>query len=94
MFNGKVKLIAISLDEDKADLDNFLKIYGLGKAELITHLWDPTKSSVASFGTNKLPETFIFNKNRQLIRKVPGEEDWASERVINYLNKKITEQTK
>ena len=93
-FNGRVKIIAISLDEERGDLDNFLNIYGYGNKETMLHLYDPKKESTAPFGTNKLPETYIFNAQRKLIRKVPGEENWASESVLSFLERLMDEQQK
>lgn len=83
-FKAKVALVAINVDEDRKDLDSFLKIYGEGTKDVI-HIWDPSRSLTERYGIAKLPETYIFDSKFKLIRKVPGQEEWDSEHALKYL---------
>lgn len=83
-FGGKIKMVTVSLDESKEDVERFLKRFGAGSKDVI-HIWDPTKEIAKKFGTEKLPETYIFNKELKLVRKVPNSEDWGRHEVKEYL---------
>lgn len=90
-FGGKVVLVAVSLDEDRKDLDSFLRIYGKGSQHIV-HLWNPENTVSKGFGTTKLPETFIFDANFKLIRKVPGQEEWDAPYALEYLEQLMEER--
>ena len=91
-FEGQIKLIAVSVDEEKKDLLSFLNIYGKGSKNVI-HLWDPKRTATQGYGTTKLPETFIFDSNFKLIRKVPGQEEWDAPFALEYLEQLIEERS-
>lgn len=83
-YGGKIKLVTVSQDESKDDLERFLKRFGKGSSD-VTHLWDPDRVLAKKFGTEKLPETYIFNSKFKLVRKVPNSEDWDRQQVKDYL---------
>jgi thiol-disulfide isomerase/thioredoxin len=84
-YNGKIKMVTVSQDENLEDLERFLKRFGKGTSD-VTHLWDPDRVLAKKFGTEKLPETYIFNSKFKLVRKVPNSEDWERQQVKDYLN--------
>ncbi len=50
-----------------------------------TSLWDPELKVAKTFGTQRLPETFILNRDLKLVKKVVNSFDWNSDPVIHYL---------
>ncbi len=82
-FKGELVFIAVSADEDKKDIDIFLKAFGKPKSNTYM-LWDPDRKVANKFGVERLPETFILDKNKKLVRKVIGEEEWYDPRAIGY----------
>ncbi len=76
-FDGKVKLLAISADKEKEDMENFLKAFSATSPHLIV-MWDKEQKVAKSFGTTVLPESYILGYDNKLIRKVAGVEDWAT----------------
>ncbi len=82
-MDGKLKILAIAMDENKKEVNEFLEIYGFGGSNM-HHFWDPKYEVAQLLGTEKLPETYILDSSYKLIRKVPSSEEWDSERVISY----------
>lgn len=83
-LDGHVELIAISVDANKSDIEKFLKAFDGDRPHLFV-LWDPTSQVAARFGTEQYPETYIFDKAHNLMRKVTGLEDWARPELVSYL---------
>ena len=82
-FNGDVQLVAISTDENREDVETFLKAFGLPKKN-ITILLDPKRSVADLYGVGKIPESFLINKDGRLVRKIVGIDDWYSDRAVEY----------
>lgn len=84
-MDHKVKILAISADNDRADLDSFLKSFGTLPSDFIV-LWDKEKQVAESFGTQVFPESYIFGPNGKLIRKVAGIDEWDSPMALQFFN--------
>lgn len=84
-YKGEVILVAISEDEDKRDIENFLKAFGDDKVS-VRILRDPDKKISGLFGVQKLPESFLFGRDSKLIRKIVGIEDWYNENSLSYFD--------
>ncbi len=82
-FGGELTLVAVSADEDKKDMDAFLKAFGLPKPN-IEILWDQEKKTSGLYGVAKIPESFLVGRDQKLIRKVVGIDDWYTEGSILY----------
>ncbi len=82
-FNGELQLVAVSADEDKKDMDAFLKAFGLPKPN-VEILWDKEKKTSPKYGVSKIPESFLISRDQKLIRKVVGIEDWYTEGSLLY----------
>lgn len=82
-LKGKVTIVAISMDEDEADLRAFTKIFDVPRAGFHV-LWDKEKKDKPAFGIDKLPESYILGRDRKLIKKVLGIENWATPAAIQY----------
>ncbi len=84
-YKGEVVLLAISMDDEKKDIDNFLKAFGYDKVS-VQILRDTDKKISELFGVQKLPESFLFGKNGKLIRKIVGVEDWYNPNSLSYFD--------
>jgi thiol-disulfide isomerase/thioredoxin len=82
-FEGKVVLVALSADEDKKDVEAFLKAFGLPKPN-IEILWDKDRTIANRFGVGKIPESFLVGKDGKLLRKIIGIDDWATPGAIEF----------
>ena len=86
-----VVVLAVSVDEDDADYHKFLKDHSI---ELLTVREGGTKtgSGVISptsnlYGTFRLPESFIIDRNGVLRRKFIGAVDWSQTEIVEYLTR-------
>lgn len=82
-FKGEVVVIAVSTDENQEDIEAFTKAFGLPRPgfEIV---WDKDKTMMEKYGIEKIPESFLVDGERKLIRKVLGIEDWYSEDALAY----------
>lgn len=87
-YQGKLELVAISADEDKNEMLKFVRAFE-GERPGVDLLWDPSMKVAKEFGTNKLPESYIIDSHRQLIRKVVGTENWYNQNVIDFMDDKL-----
>lgn len=84
-FKGDVVVVAVSTDEDRKDIETFLKAFGLPKPGFEV-VWDKDKSIMAKYGINKIPESFLVGADMKLIRKVMGTENWYTQGAIDYFS--------
>ena len=89
-FKGQLGLIAISADQDKKDIETFLKSFG-GIKPNIEILWDSEMKIASQFGTIQLPESYIFKRDKKLVRKIVGLEDWYNPDSIEFFAKLVAE---
>lgn len=82
-MKGKVRVIAISGDNDRQDLLNFLKAFGLPQPGFDV-LWDEKGTVRKTYGVEKLPESFLIKKDRRLIKKVLGIDNWSDPNALDY----------
>lgn len=82
-LDGKVTIVAVSMDEDEKDLRAFTKLFKVPRKGFEV-LWDKEKKVMETYAVGKLPESYIVGSDRKLIRKVLGIEDWASANAISY----------
>jgi cytochrome c biogenesis protein CcmG, thiol:disulfide interchange protein DsbE len=75
-------VLGISLDEDQAAYDNFLKAYQLN----FPNYRDPSKKIALDYGTMMYPETYIIDRKGRLDRKIIGPQDWTSPELTTYLD--------
>lgn len=80
-----VRLVAISGDESKQDILKFLVKLKKNHPALtdknvfIAH--DKAKDISSRFNVVRLPETFIIDKNHQIVQKVIGSEQWVNRQM-------------
>ena len=80
-----VVILAISQDNERSDIDAFLKAFkGFEKAGIhVIH--DQSKELGIAFEVDRLPESFIFGNNGKLVKKIVGSINWYSEDSKLYL---------
>jgi peroxiredoxin len=74
-------VLAISQDEDPAAYRQFLLD---NHVDLVT-LRDPTVRVPHLYGTVKIPETYIINRDGVLRRKFVNAQNWTSPEILDYL---------
>ncbi len=84
-FNGKVGLIAISMDSNKKEMLDFLDIFKARRENHFIFVWDPEMKVADQFGTSKLPESYIVTSDLKLIKKVAGSIDWMDPQVLSMI---------
>lgn len=84
-LKGKVVLITVSSDDRLEDVQNFLKTFKV-EGEGIVNLWDQKKELAKIYGTVKLPETYVLDRNLKLFRKISNAQKWDSEEAIEFLS--------
>ena len=84
-FQGRVKILAISMDDNKKDIINFMKAFEVSTPNLVV-LHDLGQELAEEWGTWKLPESYILNQEHKLIRKVASTANWSSPSVLHYFS--------
>lgn len=81
--NSDIKFLFIAVNDDVIAIKKFLKKFPqLSKNSVI--LLDKENMHQKRFGTYRLPETYVFGKDKQLIRKFSGAQDWATDYFMNF----------
>ncbi len=90
-LNKGVIVLAVSVDDDADDYHKFLKEY---KVDLLTVREGGQKtdagviSSTANlYGTSKIPESYIIDRNGIVQRKFIGPIDWSQAEIVEYLSR-------
>ena len=84
-FQGQVKILAISMDENKKDIINFMKAFEVSTSDLIV-LHDLGQNLAKKWGTEMLPESYILNRDHKLIKKIASTANWSSPSVFHYFS--------
>jgi peroxiredoxin len=79
----QITVLAISQDEDPAAYRAFLLD---NHVDFLT-LRDPSARIPRLYGTVKLPETYIIDRNGILRRKFVSAQNWTSPEILDYLSK-------
>ncbi len=91
-FAGKVVLLAISTDDEKSSIDNFLSGYKKKykksfEQNFVRIAWDPAMEiSLNKFNVVHLPETIILDPNLLMVRKIAGQAKWNAAEMKSYLS--------
>ena len=84
-FQGQIKILAISMDNNKKDIINFMNAFEVSTPDLVV-LHDLNQHLAKEWGTLKLPESYILNQEHKLIRKVASTANWSSPSVLHYFS--------
>src|ERR1017187_4376612 len=82
-FNRKyasrgVMVVAVSVDDDDKAYKDFVAQHQL----TFRLVRDPDKRTSINYGTFKYPETYIADRNGNLLRKIVGPADWMGDQMI------------
>lgn len=83
----KVKVVAVSLDDQWVEAEKILKSSEL-PPQLIS-LLDESKTLPDEFGTYQYPETYLLNKEHKVVFKWVGPQDWTSEPIFQLLTRLV-----
>lgn len=82
---GEIKILAVSGDSTLDDVHVFLKSFPDFKRPGISIAFDEKLKLARRFNVNKLPESYIFNAEGTMVRKVSGSIDWSTADAVEYL---------
>ncbi len=91
-FQGTdVTVLAVSVDDDADDYHKFLKDHNI---DLLTVRESGRKTDTgviapvsSSYGTFKVPETYIIDRNGVIRRKFIGAVNWGQQEIVEYLSR-------
>lgn len=81
--NPTVQVLAVSIDDDAAAYQDFLKQYEIS----LLSARDGSQGANLQFGSVRVPETFIIDRNGTIRRKFIGAQDWTNPEIRSYLSK-------
>lgn len=94
-FHKDVVFLAVSTDENQTLIETFLKRFesthqqqmNLSSFQVV---WDEHQTvSGQQFNVLKYPETFILDRQHQIVKKVVGDTDWLSEEMLAFLSRLV-----
>jgi cytochrome c biogenesis protein CcmG, thiol:disulfide interchange protein DsbE len=77
-----ITVVGVSSDEDEQAYRRFVQEYGIN----FPTVRDPSEKVEHLYGTVKIPETYIIDRNGVLRRKFVSEVNWNSPEVLSYLS--------
>ena len=80
-----ISFIFVTVGDTKKDVLKFLKKYKVSANENFLIVEDNDLKHQKFFGTYKLPETYIFNRKQELVKKFSGAQKWEDPSFIEYL---------
>jgi peroxiredoxin len=85
LASSGVVVLGISIDKNPKLYANFIKRFQLG----FQTARDPDSNIPASFGTYKIPETYIIDKSGKVVQKFignpPAPNYWADPELVNFI---------
>jgi cytochrome c biogenesis protein CcmG, thiol:disulfide interchange protein DsbE len=82
-MGDKVRILAVSEDADDKAYREFVQNHNI---DLLT-VRDPKQSANELYGTFKFPETYVIDKDGQIVRKFIGATDWTAPDLVDYFKK-------
>ncbi len=82
---GNVQLIAVSQDSSADEIKAFLKAFPRSANPNIHIVWDEDHSVGRLYNADRLPESFVANREHKLVRKIIGSINWASPDAIDFM---------
>lgn len=84
-MKGEVKLIAISGDSNRQDIDIFLKSFQDMKHVDIQIVYDEDRRFMKMFEVQRLPESLILGVDHKLVKKIIGTIEWFNSDSLRYM---------
>ena len=79
--NRGLTMVAVSVDDGWEDVDRFMASFLPGERSAMTVLLDETESTMHSYGTELLPETYIIDRNGRIVARFVGDYDWGKPEI-------------
>ena len=80
-YPDKMVMVAISADREQKDITNFLNVFD-GKRDNLIIAWEPGMVVARRYGTQALPETYVFSPNGELLNHFAGARDWSKPELL------------
>lgn len=74
-------VLAVSVDTEEAVYRQFLERFRVTFPTVL----DPERTVSSRYGTIKYPESYLINREGEVVRKYIGAEDWERPEIVNYL---------
>jgi len=84
-MGGELQLIAVSEDGSLEDIESFLKSFPKIKNPNIHVLWDEKREVMKLYSAERLPESFVLNRELKLVKKIVGGINWHTPDSVEYL---------
>jgi len=78
-----VVVVAISADEDEEAYHRFIKQYGIS----FVTVREPSAHTQHQYGTEKLPESYVIDRDGILRRRLINAADWNSPEITEFLSR-------
>ncbi len=88
-MNGEVVLYAVSQDSSRDEVETFLKAFPGIKNKNIHVILDLDRTIGRLYNADRLPESYLANKEQKLERKIVGSIDWATPDAIAFMKRII-----
>lgn len=80
--DSSIKFLLVAVNDERAKVEKFLRKFNLS-AQNVLVLSDDIDAH-KEFGTYKMPETFLFSKSGQLVKKFSGKQSWIQPHIVDY----------
>jgi thiol-disulfide isomerase/thioredoxin len=84
-MKGKVEIIAVSEDSSREDIETFLKAFPQAKNPYFHIVWDQDRSIGQAYDAERLPESYVADKNLKLAKKIVGSIAWDSKQALQFM---------
>jgi peroxiredoxin len=81
LANQGVVVLGVSIDKDPKAYKRFLRKYNVS----FLTARDPDNKINAEYGTFKIPETYIINRDGRVVGKIISSTNWTDDRMMSYV---------
>ncbi|SDE95561.1 TlpA family protein disulfide reductase [Terriglobus roseus] len=78
-----IQVVAVSIDDDPDAYNKFLQQYSIN----LLSARDGTQGANLKYGSVRVPETFLIDRQGNIRRKFIGPQEWTNSEIMNYLDK-------
>lgn len=78
-----IQVVAVSIDDDADTYNKFLQQYSIN----LLSARDGTQGANLKYGSVRVPETFLIDRQGNIRRKFIGPQEWTNFEIMNYLDK-------
>lgn len=83
--NKEINFLFVAVNDDSKKIEKFLSKNEMNPENSVV-LLDEEGIHQKSFGTYRLPETFIFNKKGEIVKKLAGAQEWDKPYFVDLLS--------